>query len=1141
MEYYGQTSNDNATAWIQFDTGDASFNSILGKVEVTNTAIPSTGTAYYFPYITGNATGTYGLLSSNRLYLYDSANTTYFCIGATDRTGGLTIRNANGHYADIVTSAFSANRTLTLPNATGWFAVGNTAGVGSDIAPVYLNSNGVLTATDGKFARLNGSNQLIGFSTTMGASPHSTVTDYADHRITFVTCTDGIFLYDNTASTTLWSWRKNSNDIWQGSITGNAATTTALKNQGRATNANITHVTDGGMRLYLATSSMTSNKPATDGYILHFHWDTSSAWDSQIFISDNNNSMQYRGSTAAGTWGAWKTIIDTSNWYKLIFANKNISRSTLSVYDSTWTVTSGTDVFGLSFKDTGLTYTPSGGSATASSDTGDWRAWLTCDATANNVTLNMRIDGSFQANNLISSSTATFGGDLLFNNSGTTTRQIRGVVGDNDYWRIAGGATAANAGWMEIATADDGNEPIYVRQYTGAYTTITRTATLLDSSGDTSFPGQVSCVGRSTTDTTAANYYHTGGIQIYESNLVGNTQDNFAYAPRIGFHWRNRIAATLSFHKDGIFYFRSQNGTSRATVDANVIGALTGNVTGNCSGSSGSCTGNAATATRLATFNLTGGNGNTGGFRLAYTWNIAAWSNHRMSFIVQSRHSGGGLVTISVGNNTSTVNRTNMYAEIKYWGPTNSGDIIAAARWQIYGSADGTKAYLFWNYGDYNTGTIVPLTDTAPSNGTWMETIDSSYGTLLASTEINVATSAVYLKDRTNSTASYLNYGAAGLAASAITWLCCWNGYEVRAISKAEMRNAVSSPYMVTESYPALMPTNATNNWIKIGTTNDYYGLLPSQGGNAGNGHNYLGTSSWYWKYAYIDEIYGHLNGNCTGSSGSCTGNAATATRINGNLSAASSNVNRNIWISDDASASGIPRYASNFYFNPSTSVLCLPAGGRITKASGNLYIGDSGNSGWVLTQDICSHTGSGDTYWSARVNGTGHFKSVYGAVWNDYAEMRNVPEAQLNINRICDEKGEVERDYPCAGRCVSEIGNGEMKLTDKRMQKGCKIISDTFGFCIGENEECKTPIAVTGRVLAYPLESITECSEHIGDFVCSGPNGTISIMTSEEAIKYPESIVGTISEIPTYTIWHCGNKVTTPIQVNGRIWIYVR
>ena len=85
----------------------------------------------------------------------------------------------------------------------------------------------------------------------------------------------------------------------------------------------------------------------------------------------------------------------------------------------------------------------------------------------------------------------TLTGDLLFSDSDTNIRQIRGVVGDNDYWRVAGGATASNAGWMEIATADDGNEPIYVRQYSGTYTTIKHTLTLLDASGDTTLPGNL--------------------------------------------------------------------------------------------------------------------------------------------------------------------------------------------------------------------------------------------------------------------------------------------------------------------------------------------------------------------------------------------------------------------------------------------------------------------------------------------------------------------------------------------------------------------------------------------------------------------------------------------------------------------------
>lgn len=69
---------------------------------------------------------------------------------------------------------------------------------------------------------------------------------------------------------------------------------------------------------------------------------------------------------------------------------------------------------------------------------------------------------------------------------------VYGNMADNDQFRIRVGGTATNAGFVEIATADDGTEPIYVRQYTGVFATLARTATILDGSGNTSFPGTVS-------------------------------------------------------------------------------------------------------------------------------------------------------------------------------------------------------------------------------------------------------------------------------------------------------------------------------------------------------------------------------------------------------------------------------------------------------------------------------------------------------------------------------------------------------------------------------------------------------------------------------------------------------------------------
>lgn len=63
-------------------------------------------------------------------------------------------------------------------------------------------------------------------------------------------------------------------------------------------------------------------------------------------------------------------------------------------------------------------------------------------------------------------------------------------MADNDFFRIRCGGPS-NQGWVEIATADDGTEPIYVRQYTGEFASITRTLTLLDGNGNTHVPGML--------------------------------------------------------------------------------------------------------------------------------------------------------------------------------------------------------------------------------------------------------------------------------------------------------------------------------------------------------------------------------------------------------------------------------------------------------------------------------------------------------------------------------------------------------------------------------------------------------------------------------------------------------------------------
>ena len=108
------------------------------------------------------------------------------------------------------------------------------------------------------------------------------------------------------------------------------------------------------------------------------------------------------------------------------------------------------------------------------------------------------------------------------------------------------------------------------------------------------------------------------------------------------------------------------------------------------------------------------------------------------------------------------------------------------------------------------------------------------------------------------------------------------------------------------------------------------------------------------------------------------------------------------------------------------------------------------------------------------------------------------------------------------------------MKLSSERLQPGASIISDTFGSAMGETEECKAPIAVAGRVLTYYHGDINMYT--VGAAVGTGPNGTVSLMTREEIMTYPDRIVGIVSEIPSYEEWGPEH-----IKVNGRIWIKIK
>lgn len=206
--------------------------------------------------------------------------------------------------------------------------------------------------------------------------------------------------------------------------------------------------------------------------------------------------------------------------------------------------------------------------------------------------------------------TLTQNGDIMINQASTTgTRQVRFHGGDNDYGRVAYGGTASNAGWMEIASGDDGNEPIYARQYTGVFTTVKRTATLLDANGNTVFPGTVTAP----TFTGALNgtaewskrlatnsqlTFGLNGLTYFNADLGAGTAANQNVGPTAqwwhilrmnhgnGYGYFADIAVPLNT-SDGIYWRRIQGGTNygwyRVLDTNNYAGIIDGryvNVTG---------------------------------------------------------------------------------------------------------------------------------------------------------------------------------------------------------------------------------------------------------------------------------------------------------------------------------------------------------------------------------------------------------------------------------------------------------------------------------------------------------------------------------------------------------------------------------
>lgn len=247
---------------------------------------------------------------------------------------------------------------------------------------------------------------------------------------------------------------------------------------------------------------------------------STSNWFNQLYGSTNDR-LYFRTRTNGSNW---------TSWHKLAYITDNVASATHASYPTGFTSKLSSATWG---NQDGTFVTGWGGPSSAD-----------IQFRNNGGKLNVIIDGTFyqdegrykvldtnnysstlDARYLLKGSGVTAGNNSSWLSFSNDAGGIGGTMGTNDQWRIYGRSTASNAGYLEIATADDAAEPIYVRQYSGVFTTLSRTLTLLDASGNTTMPGTA----------TAGNFSTAGRyITSYASGTWINSVTNAALTVNMG-------------------------------------------------------------------------------------------------------------------------------------------------------------------------------------------------------------------------------------------------------------------------------------------------------------------------------------------------------------------------------------------------------------------------------------------------------------------------------------------------------------------------------------------------------------------------------------------------------------------------------
>lgn len=435
-----------------------------------------------------------------------------------------------------------------------------------------------------------------------------------------------------------------------------------------------------------------------------------------------------------------------------------------------------------------------------------------------------------------------------------------------------------------------------------------------------------------------------GAIQIREVNEVLNNQSAWGYAPRITFHWGQRYAKGFGMRSDGQF-----------AVDDVPI-ALTSNV----------LTFDNDNADYL------GANFNNPDFskkaasKYIECWDGAGgWWNWMAGKFMKAGSSDAYVLLGGGGHKPLSEFQLGSGSYLPYngWWASGSGQDVNDANGMIFA---------------YATHKNTPFSSAWGIITTFDYTYNSAYKFQLAA---NGYSNAMYYRSRSSDRGGWTSW-AQVIDTGNISSQTVDKSYHLR------VNHSVS--------------TNSTwSTWYWIGQSGQPTWLW---GTNDGINCYVWNPSNFSVKYATsAGSVSNSLNIFGVSYNGSAAKTVTTSTFVSQLEEGTSTITDGTMFITSVVSNSGfadtnavnVPykRKASCLwnYINNKVSSKYLPlAGGtmngnaRIGHGSGNLYIGNSGNDGWIYTQDIASQ--SGTDKWNIRVSGAAQFGNIHICAKSDYA-----------------------------------------------------------------------------------------------------------------------------------------------------------